>query len=159
MIWGIVLSVLSVIAAIFISVAVRVISDDVKEWLPWITRCLIERAVSRLPEGDRGRTEEEWWSHVNERPGGLSKIYVAYGYLSASKSIDKIVRSGESPPVAELESSASGTLKIVGNTIQVSRGLSTLDVGRHAFTLTATQNGVSTTVTFDVNVVPVKVRG
>jgi hypothetical protein len=154
MIWG----VLSVVAAILIAVAARIISDDVKEWLPCITRCLIERAVSRLPEGERERLEEEWWSHVNERPGGLAKIYVAYGYLSASKSIDKIVRSGESLPLAEPVSSAC-TLKIVGNTIQLVRGLSPLDNGRLSFTIIATQNGVSGTDTFDVIVVPAKDRG
>jgi hypothetical protein len=93
-----VLSILGVVAAILIPVAARIISDDAKEWLPWITRRLIERAVSRLPEGERERLEEEWSSHVNEWPGGLAKIYVAYGYLSASKSIAKLARFGESRP-------------------------------------------------------------
>jgi Bacterial sugar transferase len=92
LIWGSVLSVLGLVAAVLIPVAVRLITDDFKEWLPWITCRLIARAVSRLPESERERLEEEWWSHVNEWPGSLAKIYVAYGYLSASKSIDHIVR-------------------------------------------------------------------
>jgi hypothetical protein len=72
-----------------------------KEWLPWITRRLIERAVSRLPESERERFEEEWWGHVNEWPGALAKIYIAYGYLSASNSIGDITRIGESPRVLQ----------------------------------------------------------
>jgi lipopolysaccharide/colanic/teichoic acid biosynthesis glycosyltransferase len=38
---------------------------------------------------------------VNECPGALAKIYVAYGYFRASKSIDDIVRSSSSPAVTD----------------------------------------------------------
>ena len=57
---GTVLFVLGVIGAILIPVTARVLGDDVKEWLPWITKRLVDRAVSRLPEEERGRFEEEW---------------------------------------------------------------------------------------------------
>lgn len=93
LIWGAVISVVGVVGAILISVTARIISEDIKEWLPWITHCLIERAVDRLPESERQRLEEEWRSHVNELPGSLTKIYTAYGYLSASRSINEIVRT------------------------------------------------------------------
>jgi hypothetical protein len=94
LIWGTIISVLGLVGAILIAAAGRLLSDDVKEWLPWITRRLIERAVSRLPESERERLQEEWWSHVNELPGNLAKVYVAWGYLSASKAINHIALSG-----------------------------------------------------------------
>jgi hypothetical protein len=99
LIWGTIISVLGLVGAILIAAAGRLLSDDVKEWLPWITRRLIERAVSRLPENERERLEEEWWSHVNELPGNLAKVYVAWGYLSASKAINHIALSGETTHV------------------------------------------------------------
>jgi hypothetical protein len=94
LIWG-------VLGAIVIAVVARIISEDVKDWLSWIPRHLIRRAVSHLPEAERERLEEEWSSHVNDMPGVFAKIYVAYGYLSAAKSISKFVMSGSSPNFAE----------------------------------------------------------
>jgi lipopolysaccharide/colanic/teichoic acid biosynthesis glycosyltransferase len=95
LIWGIVLSVLGVAGAILIPVTARVVGDDAKEWLPWITRHLVERAVSRLPEQERSRFEEEWWAHINELPGNLAKVYSAWGCLSASKAMSHIALSGD----------------------------------------------------------------
>ncbi len=100
LIWGTVISVLGMVGAILLAVASRLICEDVKEWLPWITRRLIEQAVNRLPEKERERFKEEWWGHVNETPGQLAKLYVAYGYLSASKAINNIV-SSKGPAFAE----------------------------------------------------------
>ncbi len=96
-----VLSVLGLLAAVLIPIATRLITDDLKEWLPWITRWLVKRAVRRLPEDQRERLEEEWWSHINDCPGDLAKIYVAYGYLAASKSINRIVQPADRLPVTK----------------------------------------------------------
>jgi hypothetical protein len=41
LIWGTVLFVLGVAGAILIPVTARVVGDDVKEWLPWITNALL----------------------------------------------------------------------------------------------------------------------
>jgi hypothetical protein len=38
-----IISVFGILEAIIIAVAGRLLSDDFKEWLPWITRHLIER--------------------------------------------------------------------------------------------------------------------
>jgi hypothetical protein len=45
-----IIAVLGMFGAIIIAVTGRLFSDEIKEWLPWITRYLTERAVSRLPE-------------------------------------------------------------------------------------------------------------
>jgi hypothetical protein len=94
LIWGTVLSALGVVGAVLFAVTARVVGDDVKEWLPWIIRRLVEQAVSRLPDEERDRFEEEWWAHINELPGNLPKVYAAWGYRSASKSINQIALPG-----------------------------------------------------------------
>jgi lipopolysaccharide/colanic/teichoic acid biosynthesis glycosyltransferase len=102
LIWGTVLFVLGVAGAILIPVTARVVGDDVKEWLPWITQRLVERAVSRLPEEERDRFEEEWWAHINELPGNLAKVYAAWGCLSASKAINHIALAGDITRIEEV---------------------------------------------------------
>src|ERR1700731_127635 len=92
-----IISVFGILGAIIIAVAGRLLSDDIKEWLPWITRYLIERAVSRLPENEREKRREEWESDVNEWPGNLAKLYRAWGYLFAAKAIHSIAVSDATP--------------------------------------------------------------
>ena len=101
LIWGVLISLLGMAGAIVIAIVAPLISEDVKDWLSWIPGNLIRRAVSHLPEAERERLEEEWSSHVNDMPGALAKIYVAYGYLSAARSISKFVTSGRNPSFAE----------------------------------------------------------
>jgi lipopolysaccharide/colanic/teichoic acid biosynthesis glycosyltransferase len=84
---SVLLSVLGLLAAIVVSVATKLIAADAEEWLPWIRDRLIQRAVRRLPESERERYSEEWQSHVNETPGDLSKIVVAFGLRFAANSI------------------------------------------------------------------------
>src|SRR6516164_11799662 len=101
LIWATIISVFGILGAIIIAVAGRVLSDDFKEWLPWITRHLIERAVSRLPENEREKRREEWESDVNEWPGNLAKVYRAWGYLSAARAINHIAMPKEIPQLTE----------------------------------------------------------
>jgi len=101
LIWGTVLSALGVVGAVLFSITARIVGDDVKEWLPWIIRRLVEHAVRRLPEEERDRFEEEWWAHINELPGNLPKVYAAWGCLSASKSINQIALPGDTTRLEE----------------------------------------------------------
>jgi len=78
LIWGVLISLLGMAGAIVIAIVAPLISEDVKDWLSWIPGNLIRRAVSHLPEAERERLEEEWSSHVNDMPGALAKIYVAW---------------------------------------------------------------------------------
>jgi lipopolysaccharide/colanic/teichoic acid biosynthesis glycosyltransferase len=98
LIWGTVLFLLGLLGAILVPIIVRITTDDTKDWLQWITRRLVERAVSQLPEDERERRKEEWWSHINEWPGALAKLYVAYGYLYASRSITRIATTTDRIP-------------------------------------------------------------
>jgi lipopolysaccharide/colanic/teichoic acid biosynthesis glycosyltransferase len=110
LIWTAIISAFGILGAIIIAVAGRLLSDDVKEWLPWITRHLIERAVSRLPENEREKRREEWESDVDEWPGNLAKVYRAWGYLSAAKAIHRIAVSGEERMRAALDLAIAAAL-------------------------------------------------
>jgi hypothetical protein len=59
-------------------------TDEFKAWIPWIIQRIIRRSIGRLPQTQRKRFEEEWRSHVNEIPGEVGKLVVAFGFLSAS---------------------------------------------------------------------------
>jgi hypothetical protein len=95
LIWGTIITVFGLVGAIAIAVVGRLLSEDAKEWLPWITRHLIERAVARLPENEREDRRVEWTSDVNKWPGNLAKVYRAY--LSAAKAIHHIAVTPEHP--------------------------------------------------------------
>jgi hypothetical protein len=90
LIWGVIIFVFGLIGTIATTIIGRLLSDDAKEWLPWLTRHLIERAVDRLPKHQREKHREEWNSDVNEWPGNLAKVYRAWGFLSAAKDIRHI---------------------------------------------------------------------
>lgn len=63
----------------------RLLADEFKAWNPHIVQHLIQYAVSRLPEGQRSRYEEEWASHINEIPGEIGKLFTATGFLFATR--------------------------------------------------------------------------
>jgi hypothetical protein len=83
----------SAAVAVLTAVAVGLVVDDFKEWLPRIVERLIDRAVARLPDqGCRERFSEEWRSHVADTPGHLCKVWVSVGFLRASRSIARASR-------------------------------------------------------------------
>lgn len=75
---------------IFGAACARLIADELKEWTPRFSEYLIRMAVRGLPEGQRQRYEEEWRGHLRDVPGQIAKIYVASGFLRASRAIARI---------------------------------------------------------------------
>ncbi|MGU3386983.1 sugar transferase [Methylobacterium sp. D53M] len=68
------------LAAIFISVAGRVLADEFKAFRPNIVDWLLSRAVSKMPSELQERYEEEWRGHLEDVPGDLAKVWTAFGY-------------------------------------------------------------------------------
>jgi hypothetical protein len=68
----------------------RLLSDDIKEWAPWITDRLVKRAVRGLPVYCKARLDEEWRSHLDEIPGHIGKLIVAVGFFLANRNINKL---------------------------------------------------------------------
>lgn len=72
------------VLGIFGAAISRQLTDEFKAWTPWFINYLIQSAVRQLPENQRERFSEEWQSHVDEIPGEVGKLCVAFGYLQAS---------------------------------------------------------------------------
>ena len=73
------------LVAIFGTVLSRLLTDEAKAWIPWLTDRLIRRAIQRLPGEQRERYAEEWRSHIAEIPGDLGKLLVASQLLFAAR--------------------------------------------------------------------------
>jgi hypothetical protein len=77
------------LAGIFATAVSRQFADEFKAWTPRLIRHVIQRAVGRLPENQRQRFTEEWHSHVDEIPGEVGKLFVAFGFLRASSKMSR----------------------------------------------------------------------
>jgi hypothetical protein len=78
------MAILIVVSSFVMAILARLFADDIKAWLPVLSRWLKARAVRRLPEESRARYEEEWESHLLEVPGDLSKIIYSLGLQLAA---------------------------------------------------------------------------
>jgi hypothetical protein len=63
----------------------KLCADEVKAWLPSIAKRITRAAVCKLPEEQRERYDEEWSSHLEEVPGPLAKICLAFGFLYTTR--------------------------------------------------------------------------
>jgi hypothetical protein len=71
----------------------RQCGDEFKAWVPWIIKLLLQRAIARLPQGQRERYAEEWRSHLDQIPGEIGKLIVAIGLLSAARKMSPLLTS------------------------------------------------------------------
>jgi hypothetical protein len=67
-----------------LSFLATLLADEVKSWLPWITRRVVRRAVGILPKDQQERFQEEWHSHLDEVPGELGRLFVALDLVRAA---------------------------------------------------------------------------
>jgi hypothetical protein len=74
---------------IFATAVSRQLADEFKAWTPRLIKYFIQRAVRQLPESQRKRFTEEWESHVDEIPGEVGKLIVAFGFLRASSKMSR----------------------------------------------------------------------
>jgi AcrR family transcriptional regulator len=65
---------------------VSLLAAELRDHLPSIAKRLIRRATDRLPEPQRARYREKWLAHLDDLPGGLSKLRHGLGcYFAARK--------------------------------------------------------------------------
>jgi hypothetical protein len=81
----------------------RLMTDEIKAWIPWLIQRVIRSAIARLPRAQRERFEEEWQSHVNDVPGDFGKLRVALGFLTAARKMTLAAKIN-APVTALLES-------------------------------------------------------
>ena len=97
---------LASLLCLFRNVFSRLLTDELKQWCPWMTVRLIKYAVQSVPLENRSRLEEEWSSHIKDVPGDLGKIITALGFILAARRISSIQRStsaAEDSPTAVLK--------------------------------------------------------
>ncbi len=75
--------ILAVLAIIGTAIS-KQITDEFKAWMPSVVRHLINYAVQLLRQDQRERFAEEWSSHVNDVPGEIGKLVVAFGFVRAA---------------------------------------------------------------------------
>jgi hypothetical protein len=81
---GMMFAILAGVGAIAGAALAKVIADDAKEWTPWVTRRLLDRAVRILPESQRERYAEEWAAHLAEVPGVVAKLALSLQFQIAA---------------------------------------------------------------------------
>lgn len=86
------------LVGIFVAAATRLLGDELKAWMPWVMKRLLDIAIQRLPEDQRERFAEEWSSHIDEIPGDVGKIVTAGGCILAARQIASPFRHGETLP-------------------------------------------------------------
>jgi hypothetical protein len=84
---GVVIATAVVLMSIFGAAFTQQLTDEFKAWTPWIVERLIQRAVRRLPIEMRERLDEEWRAHIDEIPGQIGQLLVAFGFVIASRKI------------------------------------------------------------------------
>jgi hypothetical protein len=86
-------AVAAIVGAFALQTASRVVAEEIKDWLPFISEKLLTIAVNRLPRGERERYRKEWTADLYESPGKLSKVLRACGFCLASLQIGSIISS------------------------------------------------------------------
>jgi lipopolysaccharide/colanic/teichoic acid biosynthesis glycosyltransferase len=71
----------------------KLVVDEFKAWVPWFTKQLIRTAIKLLPEDSRERYEEEWLSHINDVPGEIAKVVLAFQFIFAALKMSASFRS------------------------------------------------------------------
>lgn len=76
---------MELIFAIVGAVLLHLISSEAYEHAPRLARLLLRLAVKRMPESLRDRYREEWFAHLEDCPGHLSKIMHAVNCLLCAR--------------------------------------------------------------------------
>jgi lipopolysaccharide/colanic/teichoic acid biosynthesis glycosyltransferase len=80
------------VSGILATTLARVFADEFKAWMPWVAERFVRKAVAGLPEDQRERFGEEWRSHLNEIPGEIGKLVVAFGFIFAAWKMSSILK-------------------------------------------------------------------
>lgn len=99
----IVLAILGVVGA----ACSRVLADEFKSWSPWLIDRLINQAASKLPKEMQERYHEEWHSYINDIPGEVGKIVMAFNLRGTAAKLNM------SPAFYERLWAASGILLLL----------------------------------------------
>ncbi len=107
------MAIVTTLLPLALAIAAKLSADEVKAWLPWLTRQLVALAIRTLPKDQRERYGEEWLAHIVETPGDIGKFLVAIGLVFAGILISLEI-SGQTQTEASGGSLRSPGLPILG---------------------------------------------
>jgi hypothetical protein len=71
----------------------RLLGEELREWIRWLTERVILRAVSKLP-AEQQRFDEEWRSHLDDVPGDVGRLITSLGFLLAARRMKPLLAPG-----------------------------------------------------------------
>lgn len=86
------MAIIKIVGGIFLSLVVGLAKDEVKAWIPRLTRWVLAKATGRLPADYRSRYEEEWLSDIEDLPGEISRLLYSVGLMRAAWAINRADR-------------------------------------------------------------------
>jgi hypothetical protein len=98
------------------ALAVKLIIAEAQDWIPTLARRLIDHAAGQLPKSEQVRFREEWYSHLDECPGKLSKLWHAIGCAYGARAIAFVV--SEAP---RAQPNQQRTVRVARSTYTLSR--------------------------------------
>lgn len=81
------MAIVKALGAFASAITAKLAAEEIKAWLPRLTRWLLDRAIRRLPENERARYTEEWESDLLNIPGDLSRVIYAIDLARAASGI------------------------------------------------------------------------
>lgn len=88
---GVIIGISLFVGGIVVSALSQQLTDELKDWTPWVTEQLVRLAVSRLPKDRQERFGEEWRGHIIEVPGEIGRIIVSVGFIIAALRMSTIL--------------------------------------------------------------------
>jgi hypothetical protein len=67
------------------AVAFRLVCTELQDWIPVLSRRVIDYSVRSLPHQIRNRYREEWYAHLRECPGKLVGLWHAFGCVFGAR--------------------------------------------------------------------------
>lgn len=90
------MAIVRTLATISLAVIAKLLADEAKDWIPWLTKWIKEKAVRRLPIEVRDRYAEEWESDLLDIPGNISRLVRSIGFIRAAWAIATAFRKNRS---------------------------------------------------------------
>jgi len=81
---------MAILVTLLVGISSKLAADEIKAWLPWITKRVTSSALSKLPSDKRERYEEEWQSDLDQIPSEFSKLIYALGLIRAAKTMARM---------------------------------------------------------------------
>jgi hypothetical protein len=103
---------MTLLVTILGSLIAILLATELQSWIPWIERCLLRRAISKMPVELQARYSEEWSAHLADMPTPWARLIVALQLSSAGRAIASDSRQGDRRGRRTLEATVRRTFNL-----------------------------------------------